>query len=270
MMKAIAIAFSTYSKIPMPHFKWDPKALQYSMCAFPLVGAVIGAGEFAIWYLFGFLLQWSEVFTAALLMVFPILITGGIHMDGFLDTVDAKSSYKSKEEKLQILKDPHTGAFAIIRGCLYFLIYFGCMAEVVHVLNREISSGTQAGAPAHAMQLMGVFAVGFVLERTLSGLSVLTFQKAKKEGMLADTARLVNNRSKVIMFVWLIACSAAGCVIQPVAALVITGIAILMFFYYRFMSYRTFGGITGDLAGYFLQMCELWMLIGIVVLVHVI
>ena len=48
MMKAILIAFSTYSKIPMPHFKWDPKALQYSMCAFPLVGAVIGAGEFAI------------------------------------------------------------------------------------------------------------------------------------------------------------------------------------------------------------------------------
>ena len=270
MMKAIAIAFSTYSKIPMPHFKWDPKALQYSMCAFPLVGAVIGAGEFAIWYLFGFLLQWSEVFTAALLTGFPILITGGIHMDGFLDTVDAKSSYKSKEEKLQILKDPHTGAFAIIRGCLYFLIYFGCMAEVVHALNREIPSGTQAGAPAHAMRLMGVFAVGFVLERALSGLSVLTFQKAKKEGMLADTARLVNNRSKVIMFVWLIACIAAGCVIQPVAALVITGIAILMFFYYRSMSYRTFGGITGDLAGYFLQMCELWMLIGTVVLVHVI
>ena len=50
MMKAILIAFSTYSKIPMPHFKWDPKALQYSMCAFPLVGAVIGAGEFAIWF----------------------------------------------------------------------------------------------------------------------------------------------------------------------------------------------------------------------------
>ena len=249
MMKAILIAFSTYSKIPMPHFKWDPKALQYSMCAFPLVGAVIGAGEFVIWYLFGFLLQWSEVFTAALLTIFPILITGGIHMDGFLDTVDAKSSYKS------------------IRGCLYFLIYFGCMAEVVHALNREIQSGTQSGAPAHAMRLMGVFAAGFVLERALSGLSVLTFQKAKKEGMLADTA---NNRSKVIMFVWLIACIAAGCVIQPVAALVVAGITILMFFYYRFMSYRTFGGITGDLAGYFLQMCELWMLIGTVVLVHVI
>lgn len=47
--------------------------------------------------------------------------------------------------------------------------------------------------------------------------------------MLADTARLVNNRSKVIMFVWLIACIAAGCVIQPVAALVVAGITILMF-----------------------------------------
>ena len=120
------------------------------------------------------------------------------------------------------------------------------------------------------MRMLAVFAIGFILERTLSGLSVLTFKKAKKEGMLADTARLVNNRSKMIMFVWLLACIAAGCVIQPVAALVVAGIAILMFFYYRFMSYRTFGGITGDLAGYFLQMCELWMLIGTVVLVHVI
>ena len=285
MMKAIAIAFSTYSKIPMPHFKWDPKALQYSMCAFPLVGAVIGAGEFAIWYLFGFLLQWSEVFTAALLTVFPILITGGIHMDGFLDTVDAKSSYKSKEEKLQILKDPHTGAFAIIRGCLYFLIYFGCMYELVTASSVKLAAGVQTagageaavngslttiGKDGNLMRMLAVFAIGFILERTLSGLSVLTFQKAKKEGMLADTARLVNNRSKGIMFVWLIACIAAGCVIQPVAALVVAGIAILMFFYYRFMSYRTFGGITGDLAGYFLQMCELWMLIGTVVLVHVI
>ena len=213
MMKAIAIAFSTYSKIPMPHFKWDPKALQYSMCAFPLVGAVIGAGEFAIWYLFGFLLQWSEVFTAALLTVFPILITGGIHMDGFLDTVDAKSSYKSREEKLQILKDPHTGAFAIIRGCLYFLIYFGCMYELVAASSVKLAAGVQTagtgeaavngslttiGKDGNPMRMLAVFAIGFVLERTLSGLSVLTFQKAKKEGMLADTARLVNNRSKVI------------------------------------------------------------------------
>ena len=44
MMKAILIAFSTYSKIPMPHFKWDPKALQYSMCAFPLVEASLQSG----------------------------------------------------------------------------------------------------------------------------------------------------------------------------------------------------------------------------------
>ena len=57
---------------------------------------------------------------------------------------------------------------------------------------------------------------------------------------------------------------------ETAGALVVAGITILMFFYYRFMSYRTFGGITGDLAGYFLQMCELWMLIGTVVLVHVI
>lgn len=260
-MKAIAIAFSTYSKIPMPHFKWDEKSLQYSMCAFPLVGVVIGACEFFAWYLLSFVCSCSQTATAAILTALPVLMTGGIHMDGFLDTVDAKSSFKPMQEKLEILKDPHTGAFAIIRGCMYFLLYFGCMAEMVCVLS--------SCDKADSMRYMAVFAIGFCLERTLSGLSVLTFRKAKKEGMVAETARLVNRRSKGIMIIWLLVCFAAGCVIQPVYGILLSATALLVFLYYRTMSYHVFGGITGDLAGYFLQMCELWMLFGLCVFVHV-
>ena len=46
-------------------------------------------------------------------ILIPVLITGGIHLDGLLDTADALSSYKTKEEKLEILKDSHAGAFAL-------------------------------------------------------------------------------------------------------------------------------------------------------------
>ena len=44
-----------------------------------------------------------------------------IHMDGFLDTMDALNSYGSREKKLEILKDSRTGAFAVIGFGLYLV-----------------------------------------------------------------------------------------------------------------------------------------------------
>ena len=41
-MKSIIIAFAMYSKIPMPHVEWDKRSLSWALCAFPLVGVVIG------------------------------------------------------------------------------------------------------------------------------------------------------------------------------------------------------------------------------------
>lgn len=67
---------------------------------------------------------WKSAFTAVLILI-PVLITGGIHLDGLLDTADALSSYKTKEEKLEILKDSHAGAFAIIIGICWFVLDFG-------------------------------------------------------------------------------------------------------------------------------------------------
>ena len=51
-----------------------------------------------------------------------LLVNGGIHMDGFMDTIDALSSHKSRDDKIRILDDPHTGAFAIIYAIFYVLI----------------------------------------------------------------------------------------------------------------------------------------------------
>ena len=58
-------------------------------------------------------------------VLLPVLVTGGIHMDGFLDTTDALSSWQPREKKLEILKDSHAGAFAIIMGCSYFVLALG-------------------------------------------------------------------------------------------------------------------------------------------------
>lgn len=258
MLKSFIIAFSTYSKIPMPRVEWDDKSMRYSMCFFPLIGAVISAMNIAALYLL-MELGYGSCCIAAVLTVLPILVTGGIHMDGFMDTVDAKSSYRDKEEKLKILKDPHTGAFAIIYGIVYCLLYFGLMAELV----RRTILFDDAWYDNTALLLL---AGGYIYSRSLSGFSVVTLKKAKQEGMLAATAKASDKAVKGIMVCWIIALIIAFAIIDLPGGLVVSATGIITFFYYRRMAYKTFGGITGDLAGYFLQVCELMILVVCVML----
>lgn len=42
VLQTIAVAFAMFSAIPVPQFDWNEKNMRYAMCAFPLIGAVIG------------------------------------------------------------------------------------------------------------------------------------------------------------------------------------------------------------------------------------
>ena len=117
-MKALLMAFSMYSRLPVPDFVWEEEDRKKAMCFFPLVGVLAGAVFFLV-YLFMERSGAGPVFKGALLTAVPLLATGGIHMDGFLDTCDARASWGDREKKLQILKDTHAGAFAVTGGGLY-------------------------------------------------------------------------------------------------------------------------------------------------------
>ena len=118
------IAFSMYSRIPMPRSEWTDENKSYAMCFFPWIGAVIGLLSYGV---FRFS-KWFDgngggnysLFFVIFLILIPVFITGGIHLDGFLDTQDALSSWQTKERRLEILKDSHAGAFAIISCTIYF------------------------------------------------------------------------------------------------------------------------------------------------------
>lgn len=243
MLNSLVIAFAMYSKIPMPKVEWKEKNMSYSLCFFPLVGVVTGLLELFCFHVLKYLSA-GKIMTAAFMTVLPILLNGGIHMDGFLDTVDAKSSWKPAEERLKILKDPHTGAFAIIYGIVYLLAVFGLYTEI-----------TEKG-----LQLL---AVGFVYERVLSGLSVAALKKAKKDGMAAKSADAANKNVKWIMGAELAVCGAVFLLLQPVYGGLCMVTGLLCFFYYRHMAYKLFGGVTGDLAGWFLQVCELFLMLAL-------
>jgi len=118
VVRAIITAFSFFSAIPVPNLAWDDSNMRYMMAAFPLVGLVIGW----LWWLWG---QASVVAACGLMLrgvgfaLIPVLVTGGIHLDGLSDVIDAQSSHASPERKREILRDPHVGASAIIGTCSY-------------------------------------------------------------------------------------------------------------------------------------------------------
>jgi len=183
MLASCIIAFSMYSKVPMPRVDWSEKNMKYAFCFFPLVGAVLGAIVYGIATLL-FHIHVSSLCFAALMTILPIFYTGGIHVDGLLDTLDALHSYGDRDKKLEILKDPHTGAFAIIGAICYFVLSLGVWSEV-------------------SMKGLPLIAIGYVLTRAFSGLSVVTFPLAKNTGLAATFSDMSHKRCvKVTMLVY--------------------------------------------------------------------
>lgn len=247
---SLIIAFSTYSSIPMPKADWKPENMRYSMCFFPLIGVVIGGLFWGLSALCRFLSVGDALFAAAATAL-PAAVSGGIHLDGYCDVSDALASRREREKKLEILKDPHTGAFAVISCALYLLLTYG--------LWTELERGNSA---------VFVVAAGFVLSRSLSALSVVSFRCAAGSSLLAAFSNASHKKVvRAVMIAFLLLCAGSMLWMHPALGGAALAAAGLSFLYYRIVSYRQFGGINGDLAGYFLQICELSVL-GAVVLMQ--
>lgn len=247
LWNSFKIAFAMYSRIPMPKTEWEKKNTSFVMCFFPLIGGVIGLVTWLVFslkeWLCGRGVESGSFFFTVFLVLIPIMVTGGIHMDGFMDTKDALASWQSKEKRLEILKDSHAGAFAVLSCGVYLLAYTG----VYSALTEDS---------------VKVVAFSFLLSRTLSGLSVLCFPQARKEGegiAASFSANAEKKTGKIVLGVYLIIlCAVIAAAGGYTGFFSLAAAAIIYIYYYR-MSINKFGGITGDLAGYFLQVCELSM-----------
>ena len=249
LFKSMAIAFAMYSKIPVPIFPWEEKNMKYAICFFPFVGAVIG-GLVYFWYSFCCLKNISGILFAAVMTAIPVLISGGIHTDGFCDTIDALSSNQPRERKLEILKDSNAGAFAVIYCVMYYLLYFGGAHQFTQTAN-----------------IIPVCA-GFVISRCLSGLAVQNFKFAKKNSSAAafkSDKKIINAVLVLILIIAYLFVLSYGIKY----GLACIAASILSFAYYRYMSYKQFGGITGDLAGFFVLICEISVLYSAIIVSEV-
>jgi adenosylcobinamide-GDP ribazoletransferase len=122
----IAIAFLTV--IPLPFKKeWESKDIASSLVFFPVVGLLIGVFLFLVNRALGEV--FPAVVTAALTLLFLVLISGAMHLDGLADSCDGLGG-STPEKRLEIMKDSHTGAFGAAGICLLLLVKFAAFVSL--------------------------------------------------------------------------------------------------------------------------------------------
>ncbi len=232
-LHAFAMCQSMFCSIPAPQI-WDEKAKDKMLLFLPIVGLEIGA----IWAGLAWLcrlLNLPSMITALVLSAYPYIVTGFLHLDGYMDVTDAMKSWRDLERRREILKDSHVGSFAVIGIVLLMLAQFAFFASaptdanfliliVVPAVSRCCSSWAVTGLkPMSTSQYAG--------------------QQKPKTHMVALTIMLC-----VLLAMGFLLCgkycfSLVGCLIGY-------GLALRR-------AYKSLEGMNGDIAGYALTIGEL-------------
>jgi adenosylcobinamide-GDP ribazoletransferase len=104
---------------------WTPETLGSSMVYYPLVGLFIGI---ALWILSLVLNTLFPLPVANVLLLGALAVmTGGLHLDGLADTLDGLSGGYSREETLNIFRDPHVGTMAVVGVVLILMLQYASL-----------------------------------------------------------------------------------------------------------------------------------------------
>ena len=243
ILKNIFSAFAMFSTVPMPKTSFGEKDCKYMLAFFPFIGMFIGGADILIVWLGG-LFRLNNISLTLLLTIIPVLITGGIHLDGFMDCNDAFASHCEKEKMLSIMKDSHIGAFAALYTLIYFFVFF----ISIYLLPKTFD----------CMLMMMLI---YMLSRCCSGLCTIEINKAKNDGLSKSISEVSYKKNvKIIIIIQILFIIIALFFINFKLAFMISVACLLISYYCIRKMLKLFKGITGDLAGWYLCLNELSML----------
>lgn len=232
-LHAFVMCQSMFCAIPAPQ-AWDEKAKDKMLLFLPIVGLEIGALWAALAWLCR-LLNLPALVAGLVLCAYPFLITGFIHLDGFMDVTDAVKSWRDLERRREILKDSHVGSFAVIGIVLLAIAQFAFFSS----------------APAEANDWILIFVPA--VSRCCSSLAV-TGLKPMSTSQYADQKKPKSHIVALSMTLCLflaagfLLCGKYGFVL--IGCLAGYGLALLR-------AYRSLDGMNGDISGYALTVSEL-------------
>lgn len=230
-LTAVDMCIHTFSAIPLPPGKWDESLRKLSTVCLPVLGLILGLIWWGVATIANALLP--DALCAAVIAAYPFLITGFIHLDGFMDTSDAILSWRDREEKLRILKDSHVGSFAVVMIALLFMLQFAGCFSVKRIAMLWLIP---------------------VLSRCGSAFSVLAITPLNHSQYAGN--KETGDHSIFSVMAMAVVAVVAGLIFHGWRSLVVSICVIGSYAMHMSVCVKLLGGVSGDLAGFCLTVSE--------------
>ncbi|MFB0559384.1 MAG: adenosylcobinamide-GDP ribazoletransferase [Dehalococcoidales bacterium] len=239
-----ALRFLTTVPIPRRH-EISAEEIGASLGYFPLVGLFLGAILAGINWLLSLILPSSIV--NVIIIIALVLLTGALHIDGFIDTCDALFGRRTPQERWQIMSDSRVGSFGVVGAfCLLLLVYVS-LGEIPEAYKMT------------ALILMPA------LSRWSMVYAVFAFPYAKPAG-LGKAFKEQASWSKLTLATLLVLASTLGLLIIKDLMLIFAGLALILMVWLiaavlGLFLQRKFAGLTGDSYGAINEVSQVCILI---------
>ncbi len=126
MFKSLIAALIFYTKIPFPYFK----NLEFTRLArwSPIIGIIIGIC-LSLLDRFCHIINLPILLRSAMIVAAWVWITGGLHLDGVMDTADGLA-VMDKPKRLAVMQDSVTGAYGVMAAMLVLILKWAALTEL--------------------------------------------------------------------------------------------------------------------------------------------
>jgi adenosylcobinamide-GDP ribazoletransferase len=259
------LACQLLTAVPLPlSVPAGPRHLGRALALFPLVGAVLGLVLGGLDALLRVVLPLSV--SSALVLVAATLLTGGLHLDGLMDTCDGLFGGGTPERRLEIMRDSRVGSYGVLGGALQLLVKYAALGALgalgaggVGVAGALVPLGAPFGVPFGVRG--GALVTSLVAGRLAMVAAIWFFSYARPSGLGAAfkaglrLPAVVIAAGVALVVAW-VALGWAG----PILVLVATALALLVA---RWIAGLLGGGLTGDAYGATNELAETAVLLGL-------
>lgn len=234
-LQELALAVGFLTVLPAPQVPYQPGALGRAGRWFPVVGLLLGALLMGSHWLLNQL--FSPLVTAGLTVTLWAGLTGGLHLDGVADCCDGLLAATTRERRLEIMRDPRTGAFAVVGLVLLLLLKVTALAAL------PAATAPLLLAPTWARWLL---------------LWVARQPLARPSGLGADFAAGLNSHSQGWALIVPLLVLLSAPTLQTLGAV---AAAVGVTWFIIGVAHKRLGGVTGDVYGLVVELSELSILL---------
>lgn len=237
-------AWQFFTIFPAPGNKGTgEQGIETSIAYFPVIGLVLGGILLGLDQLFDLFLP--PFLIDSLLIVALVVLTGALHLDGFMDTCDGFAVKTTAEDRLRVMSDSRVGGFGVAGACCLILLKFASLVSLPEELR------------AVALLLMPT------ISRWGAAYCILSFPSARKQGL----GQMYKEKAgwPVLVIATSLTLAIASIFLTWIGPVLMVTIWLLVYLMAKGLSFLL-EGLTGDTYGFIIEVSEVCILIAIIII----